>query len=216
MKEDYLWDKTGADAEIEKLETALRVFRYEETAAPAIPAKVLPFVKKEVPRRDLAFLRAIAACLAFALISSGMWLLIPNSADEIIQIESQNADTKKENIIPVDSTFEPKDKIEKDSKSFDEPKIKQTKFPEWKLKPKALKIRNSASSISEQTVIEARRNKNIKQPVRLTKEEKYAYDQLMLALSITSSKLKLVKEKIDGAENQTSNFTPNNTNSRRK
>ena len=41
-----------------------------------------------------------------------------------------------------------------------------------------------------------------KPTVKLTKEEKYAYDQLMLALSVTSSKLKLVTDKIDGIEEQ--------------
>ena len=43
MNEDYLWDKTGEDPEIEKLENALQVFRYKETAPPALPAKALPF-----------------------------------------------------------------------------------------------------------------------------------------------------------------------------
>ena len=40
------------------------------------------------------------------------------------------------------------------------------------------------------------------EPVRLTSEEKYAYNQLLLALSITSSKLKLVHEKIDRVEDR--------------
>ena len=43
--------------------------------------------------------------------------------------------------------------------------------------------------------IEAKKTK-----IELTKEEKYAYKQLMLALSITSSKLKLVADKIDNIE----------------
>jgi hypothetical protein len=48
-----------------------------------------------------------------------------------------------------------------------------------------------------------KKDKNIvakKSDVQLTKEEQYAYDQLMLALSITSSKLKLVKDKVEGFE----------------
>jgi hypothetical protein len=35
---------------------------------------------------------------------------------------------------------------------------------------------------------------------KLTEEEQYAYDQLMLALSITSSKLKIVKDKVGGTD----------------
>ena len=43
MKEDYLWDKTGSDPEIEKLENALKAFRYQETAPPELPAKNYSF-----------------------------------------------------------------------------------------------------------------------------------------------------------------------------
>jgi hypothetical protein len=40
MKEDYLWNKTGSDAEIEKLENALKAFRFEAQEPPALPTKV--------------------------------------------------------------------------------------------------------------------------------------------------------------------------------
>jgi hypothetical protein len=41
--------------------------------------------------------------------------------------------------------------------------------------------------------------------VALTQEERYAYHQLMLALSISSSKLKVVQDAINGVEsNETS------------
>ena len=46
----------------------------------------------------------------------------------------------------------------------------------------------------------ARRVEVKKSSDKLTKEETYAYNQLMLALSITGSKLKLVKDKIDRTE----------------
>ncbi len=36
MKEDYLWDKTGENHEIERLENALKMFRYKETAPPSL------------------------------------------------------------------------------------------------------------------------------------------------------------------------------------
>jgi hypothetical protein len=51
-----------------------------------------------------------------------------------------------------------------------------------------------------QTNIQRAQNIETKKPEALTKEEKYAYDQLMLALSITSSKLKMVKDKVAGVE----------------
>ena len=32
MNEEYLWNKTGGDAEIEELENALKAFSYKQTA----------------------------------------------------------------------------------------------------------------------------------------------------------------------------------------
>ena len=73
MKEDYLWDKTGENAEIEMLENALQAFRYQETAPPALPAKVLPF-KKEHSRKFFHFAMVAAACLGFGLFALGVWV----------------------------------------------------------------------------------------------------------------------------------------------
>ena len=39
---------------------------------------------------------------------------------------------------------------------------------------------------------------------KLTKEEEYAYDQLKLALTITGSKLKLLKDKVESVEDESS------------
>jgi hypothetical protein len=45
--------------------------------------------------------------------------------------------------------------------------------------------------------------------VALTDEERYAYNRLMLALSITGSKLKLVRDTIDQIETGKSANAPN-------
>ncbi len=68
MKEDYLWDKTGEDAEIERLENALQTFRCQKNVAPALSAKVLPFRKKP-SRKIFSFAMAAAACIVFAAFS---------------------------------------------------------------------------------------------------------------------------------------------------
>ena len=199
MKEDYLWDKSGSDAEIEKLENVLLVFRYEESAPPIIPAKVLPF-KKEVPRKTFPLLRAIAACLALISISLGVWILISNTKSEISEQISHKSNINQENFNPVrsESEIQPRAKSEDNKPDFTktvyiEPKAKKRSLPINKLTAKMVK-RNKPVNV---------KIKNSEEIVRLTDEEKYAYDQLMLALSITSSKLKLVKETINGAENQT-------------
>jgi hypothetical protein len=213
MKEDYLWDKTGSDAEIEKLETALRIFRCEETAPPVIPAKVLPFVKKESPRRSFPFLRAIAACLALTSISLGVWILISNTKKEIAGNVLQKSVVEPEFANPIKPAIEteppakPKEEVK--------PTFKKTLYIEPKSSPKSLLVSKSGSKNGGHNSTN-RKVKNTEKTIRLTEEEKYAYEQLMLALSITSRKLKLVKEKVDGTENQAVVLKPKNNNSGRK
>ena len=176
MKEDYLWDKTGRDPEIEELENALAVFRYKETAPPELPAKVLPFVKKETPRSFMRYAFAVAACVAIVAISLGVWLQVSENTSDIKFVEA----------IATEETPE----------SSDEPSDK-------KPGEKIVKVTKTAPVVKHKTL--ARKPKNHKAP-KLTKEEKYAYDQLMLALSITSSKLKIVKDKIENSDDKTAAF----------
>lgn len=200
MKEDYLWDKTGSDPAIEKLETALRVFRCEETAPPAVPAKVLPFVKKAAPRKSFSFLRAVAACLALTSISLGVWIFVSNAKDELAGAIQQESLIKPEAARPITPLLESQPTTK--SKSGDEPVIKKTLYIEPKSSAEsALTIKSSVKN-SGRNNFSNRKLKRAEKAICLTEEEKYAYEQLMLALSITSRNLKLVKEKIDGAENQ--------------
>jgi hypothetical protein len=194
MKEDYLWDKTGEDPEIEKLENALAVFRYKETAPPALPAKVLPFRKEESRqpqrRRIFAYAMAAAACLAFGVIALGVWMQILKNNAEIPANLTETA--KTEIVLPppeppvVDGHFvSPVDDVEN-------PK----RFPARKI---AAIRRNIPVKISRKET-KTGNVRAAKPSEKLTKEEQYAYDQLMLALSITSSKFRLVKDKIEGIE----------------
>ena len=73
MKEDYLWNKTGADAEIERLENALKAFRYQETAPPELPAKIIPF-RNENRRADFSdSLSRSAAFACLIVVCLGVW-----------------------------------------------------------------------------------------------------------------------------------------------
>lgn len=192
MKEDYLWDKTGKDPDIEKLENALAVFRYKETAPPELPAKVLPFRKKEPqPQRKIfSFAFAAAAGLLFGIIALGVWIqVLKNNAE----IPADLAKAAKTEIVlptpepPIVDGIEvlPFDKAE-NPKQFAARKIVATR-------------RNVPVKISRKEM-KARNTKATKPSEKLTKEEQYAYDQLMLALSITSSKFKIVKDKVEGIE----------------
>ena len=191
MKEDYLWDKTGEDADIEKLENALAVFRYKEAAPPELPAKVLPFRKEEPHerRRIFSYAFAAAACLLFGIIALGVWIQVLRSNTEIPASLMEKA--KTEIVLPTpeppiaDPNILPLDNVE-NQKQFPARKIVATR-------------RNVPVKISRKET-KARNVKATKPAEKLTKEEQYAYDQLMLALSITSSKFKIVKDKVEGTE----------------
>ena len=190
MKEDYLWDKTGENPEIEKLENALKAFRYQETAPPEIPAKVIPFETK-FPRKFLRFAFAFAACIAFVIVTLGIWFQISNKQSQPTN-EFANKQTPPEEKVSEIQSSSPIEKMSADSPIEKAASYKQSS------KLTVIKARKIVSSKPS-----AQNFKPKSTTVKLTKEEKYAYDQLMLALSITSSKLKLVKDKVDGIEEQT-------------
>ncbi len=196
MKEDYLWDKTGSDPEIEKLENALQAFRYQETEPPAIHAKIVSFEKK-APRGFFQFAFAFAACAAFVIVSLGVWFQFSSSKTTVVSNLSETITPQKNAESPKVISDEKSDNVftQKDNSIFtknEKPKqIAKKKFIKVR---KAFPLTNRKSETTEKVII-------AKNPIlSLTKEEKYAYDQLMLALSITSSKLKLVEDKIYGVD----------------
>jgi len=196
MKQDYLWDKTGADPEIENLENALAVFRYKETAPPALPAKIIPF-KKESPRRSFRFAYAIAACTAFLMIGLGVWFQISTNEIPTQENFAQTIQPQIPETPPNAAIVEHKAPIVNNAETSPKTTVES---PKRISAPKAVRKNKIIPAVVRPT---EKKDKNIvakRSDVQLTKEEQYAYDQLMLALSITSSKLKLVKDKIEGFE----------------
>ena len=198
MKKDYLWDKTGeTDPEIERLENALAVFRYQASEPPALPAKIIPFERK-APRGFFRFAFAFASCAAAVAICLGVWLQFSNNKIEVAK------DSTETIALPVDEKIAEKPAeqiaeqipVKKPGVSIAE-KIEQPKqFDERKI----VKVKNVVQPIERKNNLIARKIEVKKPDVTLTKEEKYAYDQLMLALSITSSQFKMVKDKVAGVE----------------
>lgn len=199
MKDDYLWNKTGNDSEIEKLENTLRIFRFEESEPPQIQATVLDF-KQKSPRKVFPVFRLLAASLIIAFFSAGSWFVLTNIENESAnrQIEDfpvQNV--KNENpeiyVLPTDEQ--------------NEKEIFKTNFKKQKIE-------------SQKTVykpkIKTKKINNKELVIKLTQEEKEAYEKLMLALSITSSKLKIVKDKVLNLDGQTAINTENNVDTREK
>lgn len=180
MNEEYLWDKSGHDPEIAEFETVLRGFAYRDTAPPAAAkAEVISFAAK--PRvKAFRYAMAAAACLLFFAVSLGFWInLSRNSAINPVD------DVVAQNLITIDSdddvTFyrEPFKKLDNIAAANSVPPAKK------KIVPVVRKITRPIVTPAEPAI---------------TAEEQHAYEQLRLALSITSSKLKLVKEKIESHE----------------
>lgn len=175
MNEEYLWDKTGRDAEIEGLENALAVFRYTPDTPPALPAKSFSFA--EPSGRNwfkLGFAVAFAAAVMAAV--PAVWFLVANSnvvtetvktVDPVPMAVRNNVDGAKVEFLPAEGP--PKT-------------IYRAVF-----RPAA----NRLKSLTANSIVKDH-------PVKLTSEEKYAYGQLMLALSITESKLRIVRDTIAG------------------
>jgi hypothetical protein len=188
MNEDYLWDKTGEDSEIEGLENALQVFRYRETAMPEPSAKVLPF-RREPSRKIFSYAMAAAACVAFAAFGLVVWLQISNNKTVV-------GENLAETTVPQNNTRSNAATVEKPNNLID------VKLPNTRpsFERKAVKIRQPVPAFVQRKETKGQVIRHIKPDVRLTKEEQYAYNQLMLALSITSSKLKMVKDKVEGLE----------------
>jgi hypothetical protein len=199
MKQDYLWDKTGEDPEIEKLENALAAFRCQENAPPALPAKVLHFplrIAKKTPRRRFSLTFAFAACAAAVLITLSILFQFSNSettgANDLAQTTAPQISS---GVLPIEKAKTPQQAEipKRDEKPFEKKIAKQNvvKFPHL-----------PSGELRQHKTIAQHTEISKPNQTALTAEEKHAYEQLMLALSITGSKLKIVKDKIDGVEEQ--------------
>lgn len=181
MNEEYLWNKTGSDPEIEGLENALKPLRFAGSVPPRLPAKVAVSEEKTRRRSFGSWLVPSFAAVAMAIFSTIVYW--PTTRN--LQIAAGPAETS---VPPTKSTAgQPEDQpapivvppVQKPA-----PILTIYNVPKrQKRRPAALVAIKSGQKAPH---------------VELTEEERYAYGQLMLALSITSSKLKIVKDTLDG------------------
>lgn len=202
MKEDYLWDKTGSDPEIERLENALQAFRYRETAPPALPAKVVP-LRKEPFYKGFRFALAAAACLAFGVLAFGVWFQILKSNIEDSRGSAAVTEPRDDAPVPTTTPDSKPAVVAGVTKDPEELSVKKTLNLKQSSEPKFTRIHHAYPLNARRKETKAQTVRAVKTDVRLTKEELYAYNQLMLALSITSSKLKMVKDKVEGLDEKT-------------
>jgi hypothetical protein len=170
--DDYLWNRTGSDPEIERIEVALESFAYQPTAPPELPARQLAFIP---PRRSFfRFSVSFAAALLVGLAVGTAWFLLRNEPPA----------TQQASVGPIFQPPVTSMQTEAAPIFAESPKTSTPSKPKRRV---VLPRPPEPNTIRPQTLV-------------LTKEEADAYRQLMTALNITSTNLKIVKDKLDGTE----------------
>jgi hypothetical protein len=193
MTEDYLWDKTGEDAEIQGLENALKAFRFQEDAPPEIPQKVFT-AEKRTPRRFFQFGFAFAAFAAAVVVLSVVWFQVSGSK---IQVGETIAET-----VPPNSDARMVDEQIINAPAVPPPAVVKTAGNAPPVRGRVIKVRRKSVPIISANKAILRETKTKEPAETLTAEERYAFNQLMLALSITGSQLRIVQDKINGIEDR--------------
>lgn len=184
MNKEYLFEKTGGDAEIERLESVLSAYRFEAARPP-----VLPEARQAGRAWSFGWLRvsfaagAVAVAVVAGLLAFGRIekLLVHADRPEISDnVRPSLSEPPSEVVTPTSATG---NQISiGDSRTF------------RKVQP------------APQHVAFSQRRTPVRLPARskphveLTRQEKYAYDQLMVALYITGTKLKVVQDTINWNE----------------
>lgn len=201
---DYLWDKKGSDAEIEQLEVTLSAFAYTAVAPPQLAAK--PVAASGWSLNNLLQFRFALAGLCLVVTCVGLGLLaISRTAPtkDISYIDRTNDAAAVSETTPTCDTC-------------GGPGVSYGVMPN-STSNVAATDQTVVNTSPDATVIQAahytgpkkKKRKNVKmlyRPTRplpevmtavaVTKEEADAYNKLMLALSITGSKLKIVKDTV--------------------
>jgi len=182
MNDEYLWNKIGKDPEIEKLEKALAVFRYRETTMPAAAPQME--MAPERPRRFRLSLAFAFASFAIVAILAGAWFRTSNlnstseNADELVFVQSTDVPDPSPVVEPISPPVRDPNRLERPVGNRRRTIIRTNASLHHRPRTKDLAPRDGVAA--------------------LTADERFAYRQLMLALSITSSKLKIVQDTIDG------------------
>ena len=179
MSEDYLWDMTGSNAEIEKLEAALGRLAYKGGAAPKVQLKKKrSLLAMFTPSFGLRAGLAMASVAAICFVS--LWMTQP-----------------KHNVVTVpDLIVEPKQPVIRTDETVNppEPPIEGPK------QGSRQGFRREVFTVSYKPQRQSKHAKRVNRsaPIIVTPEEAAAYNKLMLALSITSTNLRIVKDAVAG------------------
>ncbi len=181
MNEEYLWSKNGGDAEIERIESALKAFRHVESAPPIVSAVPANAAAQPKARARFTWRLALAFGAGVAVFVSVLGLLV-QYPEGIALTALRSAGGSFE----IRYGFEPAEEKKPEQSA---PVRTHATVP---------RLRFAAASVARRPTVSNRNPEAAS--VKLTAEEREAYEQLMLALSITGSKLKLVQDKVNGSD----------------
>lgn len=194
MNNDYLWNKTGSDAEIERLEQKLSVFKSKKVS----PLPLLQVSEKAQRPWLRPFAFGAVGLASACLLLVGLWVGFRPSKSDSVPIAVMQEPIE----LPVLSA-NPKDTNQETEKVQKKPEIPQYVpliYRDFSSKPRSPGFTSGTARQIRQSNISKYPNRTVKTSfAELTEDERNAYKQLMLALSITGSKLRMVKDKIDGA-----------------
>jgi hypothetical protein len=181
MRDDYLWDGSGEpDAEIERLESALRKLRHQPKP---LQLPVAP------PRRQPFYGLAAAAAVVLMVLAGGLWLGL-----------RQSHDTTNERLLVARQTPGTLARIYGAADSFAVAIDEITARRDANIPPEQMARENRPRRVIEERhtiVAVARRTPPMRRrDERMMREGEMAKEQLMLALHYASSKLNLVQRKI--------------------
>lgn len=189
MSDAYLFEKEGNNIEIERLEDLLSVYRIE----PVVPMLANPVAETDTGSRfgwlRLGYAVAFAA-LAVTLVSSGIYLRYLRPANvEMTAISPIETPAVERGFVPPTSV---------DRAAASDPAVSQGDDTTAKPMP----VRRITRVVDRRSAHAPANVSVAAKTPRLTKEEQYAYDQLKVALWITGSKLRVVKDTIDRVDDK--------------
>ena len=179
MKEDYLWDRTGSDAEIERLESLMSSLAFRPAEPPELPAR--EFVLEPARRGRLVRLGLGFASASVAIAALLMATVFLRQAQHPLAVLQEREPAKPTYAAPVPVVR---------SRDMDYQPISAASQRRSKSKKRARREAKIAPAPQSRPL-----------PVlTLTAEEADAYRQLMTALNITGTNLSIVRDKINGSE----------------
>jgi|SRR5687768_5619874 len=175
MNQEYLWSTKGSDPDVERLEGLLAEFRFDGDSASEQKAKNIIPVARVSKRRFVLGLSFATGAAALVLLA--IWV----TTGPVVPIANVEKNTGSGEVTAVLKNDNAREGRLTDSASDIVPKAEPTRPQAQPARPKV--NRSAKASKAEKG--------------KLTKEEEYAYDRLMVALSIAGSKLRVVQDTID-------------------